>query len=77
MKYKYYGRPDIKSVIFRAEPKDRIADENWERYDGDGKWTLVKGLSAECEGGLMYGAWNDIVVVELTEAEANDIISKR
>ena len=77
MKYKYYKRPETKTVVFRGEPKNRIADEDWERYDGDDKWTLVEGLSAECEGGLMFGAWNDIVVVEISEEEARPIMMLR
>ena len=76
MKYKYYNRPDIKAVVFRAEPKRRIADEKWEIYIGNGKWKLKEGLSAECEAGILYGAWNDIVVIEISEAEAMSIISK-
>ena len=35
--YKYYNCPDTKTVIYRAEPKNRIADEKWELYVGNGK----------------------------------------
>ena len=75
MKYRYYSRPEAKEIVYRAEPKKAITDEKWELYIGDGKWKLIEGLSAECEAGLMYGAWNDIVVMEISEAEAETIIS--
>ena len=76
MKYKYYNCPDTRTVVYRAVPKDRIAEEEWELYVGDGEWKLIEGLSAECEAGLMYGAWNDIVVMEISEEEAMAIIEK-
>lgn len=75
-KYKYYSCPDIPKVLYRAIPKDRIADELWEVYVGHGEWLKVDGVSAECESGLMYGCWNDLVVVEVSANNAKSLIKK-